>query len=555
MTLSRKISKKILLVLFAALVISGAAYITEAYFSFRRAALTSAQNSLDIFEALHIQAMLNRGTVADNDPAVATLDGTLAYLSTNKDRYELWAVMAPPVLNFQKENGHEDLEPPQDDIDREVIETGAAVGRMAGSDTFRLSVPVVLGEGNAANAKCFECHNGMMGLGRGDVIGAYSISLSTKRLWADFTGVVKIAGFTAFFIMLLMSGITILLLRRMVSEPVTSITDAMKRLADGDTNVRIPHEEKDDEIGEMAKALNVFKQNARELVFQKLALDKHAIVSSTDVKGNITYANDKFCEVSGFSRSELIGRNHRLLKSDEHSLKFYKDMWRTIAHGRIWHGDVKNRKKDGSEYWLKATIVPFVDETGKPFQYVSIRTDITDQKQAVKLKVMAHHDPLTGLPNRNLFGDRLMLAIAQANRANGELAFLYLDLDKFKPINDKLGHGVGDEVLREIAKRLKENVREIDTVARLGGDEFAVILPPPIGQDDCKRIAERLLEVLCEPIRVQGHECSVSASIGVSIYPKDAKDAEELIKCADAAMYRVKDQGRNGIEFYGSPVE
>lgn len=552
MTLSKKISKRILLVLFSAMLISGLSYIIQAYFSFKRETLMSARNSLDIFQAIHIQAMLNRGTVKDNDPAIATLNGTLAQLSANKDRYAVWAVMAPAVISFQRRNGHEEVELPKDDIDREVIRTGAAVGRMVEGEAFRLSVPVVLGAGYAANAKCFECHGDLMGQSRGDVIGAYSVSLSTRHMWADFIAIVKIAGFTSFFVLLLMSAISILLLRRMVSEPVTSMTHAMRRLADGDTSIKIPHEEKDDEIGEMAKALNVFKENARELIFQKLALDKHAIVSSTDVKGDITYANDKFCEISGYSRDYLIGQNHRLLKSDEHSLKFYKDMWRTIGHGRIWHGDVKNWKKDGSEYWLKATIVPFLDESGKPFQYVSIRTDITDQKQAVKLKVMAHHDHLTGLPNRNLFGDRLMLAIAEAKRHGGQLAFMYLDLDKFKPINDRLGHGVGDEVLKEVARRLKENIREIDTVARIGGDEFAVILAPPTTLEDSKRTAERLLQVLSEPIQAKGHECTVSASIGVSLYPRDATDAEELVKCADSAMYRVKDSGRNGVEFYGN---
>ncbi len=552
MTLSKKISKRILLVLFSAMLISGLSYIIQAYFSFKRETLMSARNSLDIFQAIHIQAMLNRGTVKDNDPAIATLNGTLAQLSANKDRYAVWAVMAPAVISFQRRNGHKEVELPKDDIDREVIRTGAAVGRMVEGDAFRLSVPVVLGEGYAADAKCLECHGELMGQSRGDVIGAYSVSLSTRHMWADFIAIVKIAGFTSFFVLLLMSAISILLLRRMVSEPVTSMTHAMRRLADGDTSIKIPHEDKDDEIGEMAKALNVFKENARELIFQKLALDKHAIVSSTDVKGDITYANDKFCEISGYSRKELIGQNHRLLKSDEHPLKFYRDMWRTIGHGRIWHGDVKNWKKDGSEYWLKATIVPFLDESGKPFQYVSIRTDITDQKQAVKLKVMAHHDHLTGLPNRNLFGDRLMLAIAEAKRHGGQLAFMYLDLDKFKPINDRLGHGVGDEVLKEVARRLKENIREIDTVARIGGDEFAVILAPPTTLEDSKRTAERLLQVLSEPIQAKGHECTVSASIGVSVYPKDATDAEELVKCADSAMYRVKDSGRNGVEFYGN---
>jgi methyl-accepting chemotaxis protein len=276
MTLSKKISKRILLVLFAAMLISGVSYIFQAYFSFKRETLMSARNSLDIFQALHIQAMLNRGTVEDNDPAIATLNGTLAQLSANKDRYAVWAVMAPTVISFQRRNGHEELEPPLDDIDRDVIRTGAAVGRMVEGEAFRLSVPVVLGEGYAANARCFECHGDLMGQSQGDVIGAYSISLSTKHMWADFTAIVKIAGFTSFFVLLIMSGISILLLRRMVSEPITSMTQAMRRLADGDTNIKIPHEEKDDEIGEMAKALNVFKENARELIFQKLALDKHA---------------------------------------------------------------------------------------------------------------------------------------------------------------------------------------------------------------------------------------------------------------------------------------
>ena len=342
MTLSKKISKRILLILFSAMLISGVSYIIQAYFSFKRETLMSARNSLDIFQAIHIQAMLNRGTVKDNDPAIATLNGTLAQLSANKDRYAVWAVMAPAVTSFQRRNGHEEVELPKDDIDREVIRTGAAVGRMVEGEAFRLSVPVVLGEGYAADAKCLECHGELMGQSRGDVIGAYSVSLSTRHMWADFIAFVKIAGFTSFFVLLLMSAIKIPLLRRMVSEPVTSMTHAMRRLADGDTSIKIPHEEKDDEIGEMARALNVFKENARELIFQKLALDKHAIVSSTDVKGDITYANDKFCEISGYSRKDLIGQNHRLLKSDEHSLKFYKDMWRTIGHGRIWHGDVKN---------------------------------------------------------------------------------------------------------------------------------------------------------------------------------------------------------------------
>jgi diguanylate cyclase (GGDEF)-like protein/PAS domain S-box-containing protein len=313
-------------------------------------------------------------------------------------------------------------------------------------------------------------------------------------------------------------------------------------------------------LGKHMETIDILQSTATErkrlmadLQFQKFALDEHAIVSIADVRGNITYVNEKFCRISGYAREELIGRNHRMLGSGFHPPEVFKDLWRTIVTGQTWHGEIMNLRKDGQPYWVKASMVPFLNDLGKPFQYISIRTDITEQKQAAKLKKMAHNDALTGLPNRNLLEDRLNLAVAQAKRLDASIAFLYLDLDKFKPINDKFGHDAGDAVLQKVAERLTENVRETDTVARIGGDEFVIILASPVTPEFSYATAERILKVLSQPINIKEHSCTIGASIGISIYPHDtgADSADLLIEFADAAMYKVKESGRNGIRFFG----
>ncbi len=313
-------------------------------------------------------------------------------------------------------------------------------------------------------------------------------------------------------------------------------------------------------VGKYLETIEILESEASQrkslmadLKFQKFALDEHAVVSITDVRGNITYVNDKFCALSGYAREELIGCNHRLLSSGTHPPEFFRELWQTIASGQSWHGEVMNLTKDGVPYWVKTSIVPFLNDAGRPFQYISIRTDITEQKQVPELKRLALHDALTGLPNRILLEDRLNLAVAQANRDNSSLAVLYLDLDKFKPINDSFGHDVGDAVLRKIAERLIESVRKTDTVARIGGDEFAIIMSPPVTPESCHDTAERILKALSEPILINTQICSVGASIGFSIFPRDtgADGAEKLFELADAAMYKMKMSSRTGISFVG----
>lgn len=291
----------------------------------------------------------------------------------------------------------------------------------------------------------------------------------------------------------------------------------------------------------------------KELGFQKSALDKHAIVSITDVQGNIIYANKKFSDISQYSREELLGSNHRILKSEVHPDSFFKEMWRSIAQGHVWHGEIQNIAKDGSFYWVAATIVPMLDKRGKPKQYISIRTDITESKQQQStLELMAHYDILTKLPNRILLSDRFGQAIAHSKRSETSLAVCFLDLDNFKPINDTYGHKVGDELLIEVAERIKTTIRDEDTVSRHGGDEFILLLGSIDSLFQCETLLERLIKSLAEPYFIGEHEINISASIGFTLYPSDDAEFDALVRHADQAMYQAKLAGRNTFYLFNA---
>jgi PAS domain S-box-containing protein len=211
---------------------------------------------------------------------------------------------------------------------------------------------------------------------------------------------------TLLFVSLFLGAVAAILLERSISVPIIEMTSAMKSLAEDNPNIYVPNRQRTDEIGAMARAVQHFKESAnkrikleKELDFQKFALDKHAIVSITDVKGNITFANEKFCQISGYSIDELIDKNHRILKSDEHDVDFYKDLWATISKGKVWNGEIKNTRKDGSTYWVMSSISPFLNDKGKPFQYISIRTDITKTKIAEQQAEIANQTKSNLLAN------------------------------------------------------------------------------------------------------------------------------------------------------------
>lgn len=290
----------------------------------------------------------------------------------------------------------------------------------------------------------------------------------------------------------------------------------------------------------------------QELLEKQYAIDQAVIVAVTDVKGNITHANEKFCQISGYAREELLGNNHRILNSGTHSESFFRDMYRCIANGDVWRGEVCNKAKNGSLYWVDTTIVPQLGLDGKSVAYKAIRIDITARKLAeAKISHMADHDALTGIGNRSFLHTKLEEALARLRRRQETFAILMLDLDGFKHVNDTLGHAAGDELLKALAQRLNASLRETDILARLGGDEFAIIQ----GSDENQReaaiaLAIRLLDIVAEPFDLDGRRVTVGTSIGIAFAPEDGSSAGELLQNADLALYRVKSEGRNNFRFF-----
>ncbi|MET0042068.1 MAG: PAS domain S-box protein, partial [Candidatus Thiodiazotropha sp. 6PLUC3] len=274
-------------------------------------------------------------------------------------------------------------------------------------------------------------------------------------------------------------------------------------------------------------------------------------VTITDIDGVILDVNDAFTKITGYSRNEVIGENPRILKSGRHDDKFYSDMWGELLKYGHWHGEIWNRTKNGTIYPEMLTVNAVENEIGETTGYVGVFADISSLKSTeARLAHMAHHDPLTDLPNRMLFRDRLKHALAGAKRNNTKVAVIFLDLDHFKNVNDTLGHSVGDQLLIEIAQRMKMLIRTGDTVGRISGDEFCLLFEDLKSIADAVPLVEKLLSVFLSSFVVNEQALGISASIGVAVYPDNSKDTDALLSFADAAMYEAKDAGRNTYRFY-----
>jgi diguanylate cyclase (GGDEF)-like protein/PAS domain S-box-containing protein len=271
-----------------------------------------------------------------------------------------------------------------------------------------------------------------------------------------------------------------------------------------------------------------------------------------DLEGNFTFANDAACHQFGYSRQEIIGTNYRAYVPKQDLKSVYRIWHKVYRTGEpIKSFSIAGFKKDGTQVYIENSITPLRDKEGKIIGFRSISRDITERKRfEEKLAVMATHDHLTGLPNRILLGDRLMVGSALARRSGYRLAILMLDLDRFKVVNDTLGHSVGDELLKAVGQRLSSMMRKSDTISRIGGDEFVLVLPQISQIEDVTKFAQRILSAFQESFVFGKNRLQVTTSIGIAIYPDDGTDIENLLKSADSTMYWVKEHGRGIYKYY-----
>ncbi|BCG65765.1 MAG: hypothetical protein methR_P3621 [Methyloprofundus sp.] len=313
--------------------------------------------------------------------------------------------------------------------------------------------------------------------------------------------------------------------------------------------------------GLIGSSVDITEQKLLELDMQLAAqVFEHSLegIVITNADNEIVQTNKAFSELTGYSRAEVLGKTPNILSSGLQDEAFYRSMWQTIHEQGIWQGEVYNRRKNGEIYpeWLSITTVK--DTAQQITHYIAVFSDITEKKRAEQdIHLLAHFDALTKLPNRVLFNDRIQHAIQQATRKDHCVAVMFLDLDRFKAVNDSLGHEAGDELLVEVAADLSGCIREVDTLARVGGDEFIILLEAMDKHSvykDCPIVAEKIIQQLSTEYQIKDSPVFIGVSIGIAIYPDDGKSIEMLTQRADMAMYHAKEQGRNNFQFYSDQL-
>lgn len=275
----------------------------------------------------------------------------------------------------------------------------------------------------------------------------------------------------------------------------------------------------------------------------------------TDADSRVLAVNPAFVAITGYNEAEIIGKTPAMLNSGRQDAAFYRKMWGELTSRGQWQGEIWNRRKDGGIYPQWLSVAAIRDESGVTTHYIGVFTDISERKQnEARIHHLAHHDALTGLPNRLLLEDRMQQGIHLARRTHRPIAVVFIDLDRFKNINDTLGHEIGDNLLIQAAHRGMRVLRETDTLSRQGGDEFVAILSNIDSRQDAALVVRKLLAALCQPYLLAGHELTISGSAGIALYPDDGQTISELLRKADAAMYRAKEEGRNTFRFFGADI-
>lgn len=348
-----------------------------------------------------------------------------------------------------------------------------------------------------------------------------------------------------------------------IAQPIRRISQAAEKVAAGDLHYDVPPQDSDNEVGHLSQAIHDMVDNLTREIRQRRAAESDLRLAAkvfehnseaiivTDANNNIVMVNHAFTLITGYGEEEVMGKNPRFLASGRQSVQSYQAMWAELLAKNTWRGEIWNKRKNGEVFpeWL--TISTVRDEQGVVTHYIGVFIDITERKQEEERIIrLANYDPLSGLPNRNLLTDRVEQGVAQAERHGSKLAMLFIDLDHFKHINDSLGHDIGDELLKQVAERLKACLRRTDTLARQGGDEFIALVTDIDSESEAGYVAEKMLSACGGGFQVEGHLLHVTPSIGISLCPDDGNTQVQLMRNADLAMYRAKDSGRNRFAFY-----
>lgn len=447
---------------------------------------------------------------------------------------------------------------PKDTIDQAVLDTGKPYfeRKAAKSHTLRAVIPFVASR-DFRGTDCLSCHN----VKEGSVNGAASIVLDVT----DEANLIEAINRWLWIGQLLLQVVLFFVIDQVLrafTSPVKKLEEVMTAMqADGDLSRRVDIK-RTDEIGRMANAFNALADSLQKSVNQvkegqdKLRLSAQVFVNSseaiviTDSDNNIIQVNKAFTDITGYSPEEVTGKNPRIMQSGQMGLDFYREMWKTLLETGCWQGEIMDRKKSGEIYpkWLSIAVIR--NDQGDIVNYIALFADITERRASFdRIQHLAHYDALTHLPNRALLNDHIELAIAGAKRNQGKFAILFLDLDRFKSVNDTMGHHAGDILLQAVAGRLQKCVREADTVARLGGDEFVILLNNISEEKDAASVAQKVIHLIEQPFTLGEHQASIGTSIGISIYPAHGSDKYVLLKCADAAMYLAKEKGKGNFQF------